>query len=174
MKIKVPYYRQKRDYFCGAASLQMLMSFFGKFKSQKELAKMTGLTLTEIKKNGINNEKMIEAARNSKFFVYVNSKSNLEEIKYYINLKLPVLVNYIEPSDDQGHFAVISGYNRFTKSLTLNDPWNGKNFKLDETVFLARWHSGFEKHGHWLMIISKKSFDLGRQYEPLKIKKRRD
>ena len=166
MKLKIPYYPQKNDSLCGPASLQMVLSFFGQETAQKELARIVGLSKKKLKKFGTSNDKMIEMARTAKFYCYVNEGSTIKEIKYFIHLGLPVIVNYTEPSENIGHFAVVIGYSQLTKKVIMNDPLNGKNFKLPESQFLRRWQADFEDHRHWLMVLSKKPFKIGKQFFP--------
>jgi len=162
MRLPIPYHSQKTDYNCGPASLQMVFGYFKSFHSQSELAKLVRTT-PEV---GTGHQHMIEAAIKNGFHCYVNEDSTIHEIKHYLNTKLPVIVNYTEPSWDEGHYAVVSGYTPF--SLVLNDPWNGKNFKMSFKRFLSRWHDHWEHktYHHWIMVISKKDFDLGKVYHP--------
>lgn len=162
MKLKIPFYKQDTEYTCGPVSLQMAFSFLGKFKSERALA---GEAKTN--KNGTTHQGMIETALKEKFFCYVNEGSSVEEIKHFIRLGFPVIVDYIEPSGNDGHYAVVSGYHH--GNIVLNDPWNGKDFKLSEKEFLVRWHDCHLRNHvctHWIMVLSKTNFSLGRQYIP--------
>ena len=167
MKLNIPYYRQKNIYSCGPAALQMVFSFLGKKETQKKLMKLADINKKEIKSVGIPNHRMVEAARRSKFYCYVNENSLLTEVKYYIQLGLPVIVSYIEPTYDDPHFGVVSGYSNLRRKIILNDPWNGKNFKMSEVQFMRRWYSGLSNVNHWMLVINKKPFKIGRQFFPL-------
>lgn len=163
MKLNIPFYRQDTGYTCGPTALQMAFSFLGKFKSEKNIAREAGTQ----SKTGTSHHGMIEAALREKFYCYVNEGSTLDELKYFIKLGHPVIVNYIEPSSDEGHYAVVTGYNN--KHITLNDPWNGKDFNISEQSFLARWHDMHEgRHPctSWIMVLGTEPFSLGKQYAP--------
>lgn len=160
MKLQIPYHRQREIYTCGAATLQMVSGYFKKWHSQAELERLTGAQ----PERGTPNSEMIRAATDAGFFCYVNENSSLYEIKHFMQKGLPVVVNYIEPSRDEGHFAVVSGFNR--RSIILNDPWNGQNFRLKQAEFVRRWHAEIDPYKRWLMVIAPRNFRLGKQYAP--------
>lgn len=171
MKLKLPYYKQETKWSCGPASLQMAMSFLGEFSTQDEIIKKMNLKLSQMDEfgDGIDNEQLVAVAQKMGFYCYVNQNTTVEEIKYFINLGLPVIVNYIEPREEDGHFSVVHGYGGLTqKKIILHDPFNGKNLKLSEKKFLGWWKSGYQTHTRWMLVLSKKPFKVGRQYDPIK------
>lgn len=160
-KLKIPFYRQRNEFTCGPAVLQMIFSFLGKFKKQDNLARALHTT-----KAGTYHSSLIEEARKENFFCYVNNQSTIHEVRHFINLGLPVVVNYNEPSTDDSHYAVVVGYDR--SKVILNDSWNGKNFKMRESEFILRWHDYLNRHTckKWIMVVSKKDFHMGKQFFP--------
>lgn len=160
-KLKVPYFHQHTSYNCGPASIEMLLAFFGKKEPELKLAK-----LAKTKKSGTENKGLINLARREGFYCYVHENSSINQIKHFINLNLPIIIDYIEPSRNEGHYAVITGYNK--KEIILNDPWNGKNFKLPYKQFQKRWHGSNKNCKNWILVLSKNKFNLGRQYSPIK------
>lgn len=160
MKLQIPYHRQREIYTCGAATLQMVSSYFKKWHSQAELERLTGA----LPERGTANSEMIRAATDAGFHCYVNSNSSLYEIKHFMQKGLPAIVNYIEPTDEEGHFAVVVGFNR--RSIILHDPWNGQNFRLKQAEFVRRWHAEIDDDKRWLMVIAPRNFRLGKQYAP--------
>jgi predicted double-glycine peptidase len=135
MKIKIPYFKQDTNYSCGAASVQMILRFFGIIKSEEDLIK----ELKTEKEDGTSHEEIIKIIRQNNLFCYVNDNSNFDEIKMYLNKNLPVLVNYIETDDDEGHYAVVVGINE--EKIILNDPWHGEDFELNISKFENRWQN---------------------------------
>ena len=151
MKLKIPYHRQKKNYTCGPAVLQMVFEYFKTYVPQKKLAKAAGTN----KKSGTGHKAMIDLARSHGFFCYVNENSTINEIKHFIELGFPVIVNYIEPSQNEGHWAVVSGFNG--REIILNDPWNGKNFHLSQRWFKNHWHNKSGNRKKSLLVLFKKS-----------------
>lgn len=166
MKLDIPYRQQVNEYMCGPATLQMVLAFFGKQSSQRKLRKLMKASPAELKNRGTANHKMVKAAQKAGFYVYVNEDSLIEELKYFIGLGYPVIVNYIEQSEDEGHFSVVTGFSSLTKNIILNDPWNGSNLKISEPQFLRRWHGRYDGNHRWLMVVSKKPFKIGKQFYP--------
>lgn len=163
MKIDIPFYKQDTAYTCGPVALQMAAAFLGKHASERNLARIAHT----VAKKGTAHAGMIAAARAEGLYCYVNEGSSLEEITQFLRLGIPVIVDYTEPSGEEGHYAVVAGRNH--GELLLNDPWNGKDFKISEKEFLARWHdkhpSGFSCE-RWMMALSREAFSTGKQYVP--------
>lgn len=160
MKLQIPYHRQKTSYSCGPASLQIIFDYFKVYATQSGLA-AKGHTS---KRKGTSHKDMIKLAVGNNFFCYVNNDAQLSDITDFLAKELPVIVNYIEPSDNDSHYAVVSGVTR--KDVILHDPWNGKNFHISRKEFEERWHDGKNIHKKWLMVLAKEKFDLGKQYLP--------
>lgn len=163
MKLKIPFYKQDTDHTCGPASLQMVFSFFGYFKSEKKLS----LEVRANHKDGTKHDAMIEIARKEGFYCYVNNDSSWDEIKRFITEGLPAIIHFAEPQTDEEHYAVVIGFEK--SEIILNDPWNGKNFKMKKKEFLPRWRGsqGNRQYKKWIMIISNNDFKLGKQYFPV-------
>lgn len=160
--LDLKYFKQDNGYSCGPASLQMVFSYFGKKLGEAKLAKLAKTT-----KSGTSHVNMINLARKEGFYCYVHNNSSINQIKHFIDLNLPVIINYIEPKSEEGHYAVVVGYKR--NKIILDDPWNGKNFKISIKEFKKRWYDYHKKHKYsrWILVISKKKFNLGKQYSPI-------
>lgn len=102
----------------------------------------------------------------------MNNKSGLGEVIYFISLGLPVIVHFIEPDGDEPHYAVVTGYQQ--GKVMLNDPWNGKDFKIDKKKFQERWHDERKRFHNWIMVVDKEPFDIGKQYKPKKNRTKRE
>jgi len=122
--IKLKFFWQKEGYTCGPAALRMVFDFFGKKFSEEKLKK----DLKTNKKIGTKHNALIIEARKNKFYCFVHENSSISNLKYFVEKGFPVIVHYIEPSENIEHYAVVIGFNQ-TK-LILNDPWNGKKFKI--------------------------------------------
>ncbi|MHB9019254.1 MAG: C39 family peptidase [Minisyncoccota bacterium] len=162
MKLLLPYAKQHTNYSCGPTSLKMVLEFLGDKKSEKILIKKARTNKT----TGTKHKWMIETAIKEGFYCYANSNSSLHEIKHFLLLGLPVIIDYTEPSENIGHYAVVIGYKK--NKMILNDPWNGKNFLISEKDLINKWHDNITKSHGWIMAISKKDLFLGKQYLPKK------
>ena len=108
----------------------MVFDFFDVHLKEKELKK----ELKTNKKRGTNHEHLIKKALKEGFYCYVHDNSSISQIKHFIEIGLPVIVHYIEPSSNDGHYSVVVGCKR--NKLIMNDPWNGKNYKIKLKTFL--------------------------------------
>ncbi len=161
--IPVPYYKQKTNYTCGPSSIKMVLGFFGIRESERKLAREARTD----KKSGTDHHSLIELSRKKGFYCYIQEKSSIHIIKHFISQELPVIINYVEPSSNDGHYAVVVGYRK--GGIIMNDPINGKNFYLNYKELYGRWSGGkYNKSKRWIMVISKKPVIRGKQYGPVR------
>ena len=160
--LKIPFFHQKKNYTCGPASLKMVFDFFGMKFKEEDIARKA-----KTDKTGTKHDSLINVARKNGFYCYVHENGSINQIGHFIDIDLPVIVDYTEPSDGEGHYAVIIGYDK--NKFILNDPWNGKKFHLSFNEFKKRWHDFHKRHVYhcWFLILSKKKFSIGKQYGPL-------
>lgn len=155
-------YFQHTDYTCGPTALKMAFEYFGLKLSENHLACEAHTS----KKIGTCHKAMIEAARHHGFYVYVNNNSSLKEIEYLIANKRPVIIHFIEHTENEGHYSLVHKIDR--KKIHLSDPWFGKRLSYTREEFEKRWNSEDHKHPQWLMSIGKEAFVEGREYQPHK------
>lgn len=158
--VNLPYFKQDTDYSCGPAVMQMVFRFYGKVFSEDKLIKK----LKTNKDLGTAHQAMIELALAEGFYVYVNNESSLEEIKFFHNKNIPVIVHYLEPESEDGHYAV--AIDTEEDKVILNDPWNGEKFKISYKDFEKRWRNEKGNNKKWIMVISTEDQNLGKQYLP--------
>lgn len=161
LKLNIPFVRQINDYFCGPASLEMIFGYFNCEKSQCELAKIMGTK--EIV--GTEKDKMVKAVHEHDFHYYEKNNSDFDEISRLLKNKVPVIVNFIEPSDNESHYAVVAGLT--CREIIFADPWNGKDFKMTREDFFKRWYghgpaqdtrSGRDNRKRWILAVYNKQF----------------
>ncbi len=152
------FFRQHKDYTCGPASLKMAFDFFGIHKKETTLSKEANTH-----KNGTAHKDLVRTARRNGFYCHVHENSCINEIRYFIERDLPVIINYREPSSEEGHYSVVVGHNKH--KIILDDPWNGKRFTLNVNKFLKRWDKKYHK---WIVVLSKKKINMGQTYPPIK------
>lgn len=160
MNLDVPYFKQDTVYSCGVASLQMILDFFGVFESEEKLAREAHTN----PESGTKHKWMIDVATKKGFYCYVNNESSLDEIGYFLEQKLPVLVHFIETSNEEGHYSIITGIQK--GKVIMNDPWNGEGLRMPCDDFFSRWHSEDNTSMRWMMVLSKEKIPLGKQFLP--------
>jgi len=138
----------------------MIFAFYGKRFSEESLTERLNTSAS----SGTRHKSLIDIAQSEGFYVYVNNNSSLEEVRDFILEKIPVMVHFIEPSNDEGHYSVVVAVRE--DSIVLNDPWNGEGFTMSDRDFLNRWRSEDSCNDCWIMAISPDAFSLGKQYNP--------
>lgn len=159
--INLPFFRQHTSYTCGPTSLEMVLVFLGRRKNEKNLSKEAHTN----SRGGTNHEGMIRTACQEGFYSYVNSGSSIEEIKHFLASNHPVIVDFIEPKTNEGHYAVIVGI--VGEKIVLNDPWNGRHYKISIKKFKNNWHDPITHSKKWIMVIAKEPILTGKQYFPV-------
>ena len=151
MSLKLLYKKQENEYFCGPAIVQMILGSFGKKMSQRRLA----LLLKTNARTGTSNAALGRIIRKFGGYIDAHSQGSLGEIRLHLRRGNPVIVNYREPEEDVGHFAIVVGITR--SSIFLLDPWHGSRFRLSLTYFSSHWFGQFQgRSQQWLMAVSSK------------------
>lgn len=144
--IKLDIIKQKYDYDCGPASLAMVFCYNNTCQEYPDLLKMAGA------KRGTDNLRMKELAEEIGFKTKMKENAEIEDIKKFIEKKIPVIVNYIEPTMNIGHYSVVVGIN---EKLILANTDNGEEEEWDIKKFEERWVSGDGKHKRWMLAVFK-------------------
>ncbi len=144
--IKLDIIKQKYDWDCGPASLAIIFCHYNQCQSYPEILKMVKL------KHGTDNQTMKEIAEKLGFKTFIKENSSIEDIKKFLKKKIPVIVNYLEPKLNWGHYSVVTGINH---NLILANPDTGKEEKWDIVDFEKRWISGNGKYKKWILAIWK-------------------
>lgn len=116
---------------CGPASLKMALAYFGVDKSESELAKLSGAT----RSRGVEGADLVAAAKKLGFDAFVKDNSKITDIKKYLDLKIPVIVDWF--SKDDGHYSVVVDMNE--KNIYLQDPEIGGIKKMPLGTFKRVW-----------------------------------
>lgn len=154
MRLKVPYFRQETNVFCGPACIQMVMRHFGKsYPSQSALARAMKTDLYGDK--GTSHGNMIGYFRAKGFIARSMYFATLEDIERLMEEGIPCIVHFTEPSEEDDHYAIVSEIT--PTKVVLNDPWNGNNFTFSREEFLKRWADKKGKeHPHWMLVARPK------------------
>lgn len=135
------------DYTCGPACLRMVLAFSKMKVSETSLAKEMGLR----KGDWTSNRVLLRTARMHGLRASVRHGRDLMDIHNELSKGRAVIVNYIEPGHEEGHFAVVVEVT--STDVVMNDPWHGKDFSLPRGEFLRRWKSGFSKAKRWAVVL---------------------
>jgi predicted double-glycine peptidase len=128
---------------CGPAALSMALSYYDIKKSQKELGDI--LRPYQIA-DGNNDDKsvtlaeMANQAKNYNLIPYHRPNGNINLIKEFINLNIPVITRtWTKPNEDIGHYRVVKGYDERSNTIIQDDSLQGKNLKYSYEEFNILW-----------------------------------
>lgn len=152
MKLDVPYYKQEALHTCGLAALRMVFDYFNVSRSEEDLCNESGTN----PETGTAPQKLIEVVKKEGFHFFEQENSSLENVSKFLALKFPVIVSYVMPGVEEGHYSVITGFER--DKIIFNDPWTGKDFELPAEEFQKRWYGQFDGEKQWMLVISDKPF----------------
>ncbi len=155
---------QHKDWSCGPASIRSLFYYYGISVSEQEL-----IQYGEISEEGTDFATMRKLANEYGFSFWSTYMGTIEDIKKWLNKKIPVLVCYQlgNPSGFNGHYSVVFGVD--DNYIWLSDPSNydegaGKKFtenrKMTIKKFMKHWfeYDNGIKYKKWYAIIKLKKY----------------
>ena len=148
MLLTVPYFKQDIDSSCGPAVLHMVTCFYEIPRSPREIQRMTNTD----PHHGTSNADLQAAAVEMGFDAATKAGSSIEDIRKILREEeIPVIVNFIEPEHNEGHYTLVIGIDE--GDIVFNDPWHGAGYKMTIKEFESRWKSGYEDRERWMMVM---------------------
>lgn len=148
--VAVPYKRQWLDFTCGPVVLQMVLKYF-----RMPISRWQAIRLCQTARaTGTTRRHLVAAVRSFGLHVHAHGNGTIAELRKLTGRNVPVIVNYREPADNEGHYAIVVAVT--ARSVVLHDPYHGPRFRLSQREFMRRWH-GQHVHANrrWLMAIGQ-------------------
>ena len=136
--LDVPHYLQSDDSTCGPASLRMVMSYYGLYLSEKDIAEACAHTY----ELGCRSEDMACAARELGFEVLLKNNSTIEELVRLVNAGVPVIVDWFCGDPPEGHSSVVVGAS--DENLYILDPYLEEMRVVSKYDFRRCWFDFYE------------------------------
>jgi hypothetical protein len=170
----IPYHFQITSWYCGPASLQMIMDFLGEEVGQHNIADVAN----DIVGSGTYRDDMRRAAHFSGMSIAVQDPSlqgyNERQLGYACmsssflsnqggRLKNTVYAQYpvftltwFDASHSAGHYRVVKGYDDSLDVFVIHDPWysgypSGPDLLINQSYFIDDL---WAYSGHWCMVVS--------------------
>ena len=132
----LPSVRQKTDYHCGPACLQLVLGHYGVAATQKELERIAGTN----KRRGTTHTGLAHAFKAYGFAVEEKHHATFFNLKAWVmRRRTPVIVNWYAAFDHpaKGHYAVVTHID--DANIFLDDPEIGKVRKVALATFKQLW-----------------------------------
>ena len=117
---------------CGPASLQMVLEYYGKIKSEKELKKETGATYFF----GTKSKDIIKVAKKFGMEAKHPKNNSIEDLKKAIAKKNPPIIGWLSPNSGS-HFSVVIGFKE--NKILIADPDIKGIREMEISDFSDRW-----------------------------------
>lgn len=152
IQLTVPYVKQDPNY-CGPASLSMVMGFYGSTVDQHDIgADIMGPSGTST--GDLMNKAEIYGYQGSVVSCGFGGLLGL------ISKGKPAIVRILNDAGTNGHFIVVTGYDKTSEQVFINDPDQPNKKSLSFADFQARWNiTAFQSK-------SDNSYDLTMIVEP--------
>jgi len=177
--ITVPFHYQDTYYYCGPASLEMILDYYGEDINQSEIADVARTIGDPV--DSTFTDELLRAAHFSNistsggeeipdknitgytlrklgYAAFEAQGMSLTQLKSYIDQDKPlILLMFYRIGSPYGHYRVVTGYNE--TDVFLHDPWNnvtwggrysGPNLVFNYTYFLDLW----SYYGYWALYTS--------------------
>lgn len=135
--IYIKPFRQTPD-FCGPACVKMIAQRDGVLITEKEAIKLTGAT----KERGASGNDLKRALEKLGYHVFSKEngtpKDSLDDLRYYINRGIPVIVDWFCEHD--GHYSIVVGIDKTDEgNIVLRDPSFWRIRKMPIKEFMGVW-----------------------------------
>jgi ABC-type bacteriocin/lantibiotic exporter with double-glycine peptidase domain len=136
-----PFQETLNASMCGPASLKIVLAYYGIEKTEQELAELCETKLDL----GTDNQGLTRVAEQLGFKVEIKNESTFEDIEYWLDRKVPVIVNwltrgrmdYTDSNVPDGHYSVVAGLD--DAYIYLQDPEIGSMRKIEREDFMTVW-----------------------------------
>ena len=149
MSVKIPYFKQKKWYTCGAACARMILASAGIKKSEQVLSKQ--LKINNI--DGTLTKNLILLFKKYNFKTISKQNSSISELKNLLKNNYFIILLFFIEKENIDHFTIVR---KITKTrIFLLDSHLGKNKKFKISQFNKIWHSDsrFEKKKKWFLAL---------------------
>jgi len=158
----ISYVRQTDPYWCGPASLTMILNYWGANVTQEEVAAEIydpEANLTSISKMRMYPQKI--------GFKTKEIDGSINDLKEWINRGRPLIVlQKFSLANMYGHYRVVTGYSDEKEMIVTFDPILGSNHNITYSEFAELWKPGSTFSTlNWTLIVTPENSVLMRLME---------
>ena len=132
----------QQPWLCGPATLEMMVSFYGKSLTQNEIADATGIPYEVITGYGISLHNLAKAVHrlDNRYVLlarYNSTISDLAEVVKHVPVGVEWRCVFREPDGSiwgEGHYSIVDSVDLDAGLITLVDPFHGENISHEDGV----------------------------------------
>jgi len=170
----VPYHFQITSWYCGPASLQMMMDYWGEEVNQHDIADVANDvvgsgTMSDDMRRAAHFSGMSACIQNPSLYGYTERQlgyacmetnffsSPGQKLKNAVYEQYPVFtLTWFSPTHTAGHYRVVKGWDDSLAAYIMHDPWyygslSGPDLIMSETMLIDDL---WVYSGHWAMVAS--------------------
>lgn len=149
-KIQLNYFTQEKEYACGPACLRMIFGYYGKKFSEAEMTERCGCTPAR----GTSHSSLIKTIRGEGLRCSAKTNSSKNDLLACMKRENLIIINYLDLIDNEGHYAVITGYSSEKDAFMLADPFCGNDIFVSWKNLEKRWTNNSRTSNGWFIEIS--------------------
>ena len=142
--LDVPFVAQRRD-TCGAASLAMVLRYWGDDVSHDDVARM--LLAPEL--HGIAGSRLADFAR-GRGMEAIAYRGDMANLRDFVGRGRPLIVAW-DMGRGRYHDVVVVGFDEERGAVIVHDPAAGASRSVARTVFEKRWQAA----GYWTLLVAR-------------------
>lgn len=149
--LALPWRKQETLFTCGPACVRMLLAGIEKDVAEETLAQRLRTTA----RTGTRRSAFAPVLRAEGFRCAMNAHARIADLRDAIASGHYCLINWREPTEETGHYAIVTAVNG--THATLQDPWNGADFRLPIHELRDRW-LGYKTRADnrgWMLAIGR-------------------
>ena len=151
-------YAQKKDGWCGPATIAYGLMKQGIEKTQEEIVKATDTTVED----GVDPNPIIRYINTLKLDTKVlegkDAETTLEEIAHFLYFDYSVIVDYLDGSGlEDGHYVIVEDVDEDT--ISIWNPSGGEHEELKRDDFIKKWKDETKSGkilNHWAFCFRKR------------------
>lgn len=147
LNMRIPYFKQQKDWWCGPAVMQMALASFGVKKTQVQLTCELKTKKDDI---GTKNKNMLNIAKSYLPKSQKFQRKRFTELRKNLARNHVIILSYFYEPDKTGHFAIVKKITR--TRICLLDPEAGPNKSYGLKHFKKIWHDNEGTRG-WFLVI---------------------
>lgn len=118
--------------FCGPFAVKAILDYYGVEKTIDEIAELIHATHDY----GCDPADIVEGVKKIGLEAFYKKNSSIEEVKKYVDVGIPVIVEWFSP-EDNGHYTPVVGFEN--DEILLADSLLGGIRRLSNEQFTFRW-----------------------------------